>query len=151
MLDIFCSSKIVTYLYKFHSTQFVFVLFWSIYAYDRELIHPERLDKLIPVELNLHHHAGIIVTSIIEIVVVFHRYPSNFRAFMMQFLITTLYLFWTVWVFSVTGKWSYPFLAKLPLPIFPIFCAVNLLIFVVLYYVGKLLCYFRWRGKGMVL
>ena len=135
-------------LILFFIPQFVFTLFWSIYAYDRELIHPERLDKLIPVELNLHHHAGIMVTSIIEILIVFHRYPSNFRAYMIQFLVTTLYLFWTVWVFSVTSKWSYPFMEKIPLPIFPVFCAINLMIYVAFYYVGKLLCYFRWRGKG---
>ena len=70
---------------------------------------------------------------------------------MIQFLVTTLYLFWTVWVFSVTSKWSYPFMEKIPLPIFPIFCAINLMIYVAFYYVGKLLCYFRWRGKGMIL
>ena len=126
--------------------QFVFVLFWSIYAYDRELIHPERLDKLIPFDLNQHEHTGIMIVSLIEMMVVFHRYPSNFKAFMMQFLITTLYIIWIVWVFSVTGRWSYTFLQKLPLPIFPIFCIINLLVYVAFYYIGKVFCYFRWRG-----
>ena len=125
----------------------MFVQFWAIYAYDRELVYPENLDKLIPSDLNHHWHTGIIVTSLIEIIVVFHRYPSNFRAFIMQFLITTAYLVLIVWIFSVTNKWPYPFLAMIPLPLFPVFCVINLLIFVVFYYIGKVLCYFRWRGK----
>lgn len=114
---------------------------------DREFIYPERLDKTIPFSLNHCWHTGIAVTSLVEVVVVFHRYPSNIKAFIMQFVIATLYIVWIVWLFTVTGKWPYPFMAKIPLPLFPVFCLTCLFIDVGFYFIGKALCYVRWRGK----
>ena len=127
--------------------QSVCVLFWSIYAVDREYIYPKSLDKTIPFILNHYWHTGIAVTSLIEAVVVFHRYPSNFKAFFMQFLIATVYIVWIVWIFTTVGRWPYPFMKAIPLPLFPVFCLTCLLLDYAFYFVGWLICYIRWRGK----
>lgn len=37
---------------QFFLFQFVFTSFWSIYAYDRELVFPKVLDDIIPTWLN---------------------------------------------------------------------------------------------------
>lgn len=140
-----CSMIYVHYL--LFASQSVFVLFWSIYAVNREYIYPERLDKTIPFVLNHYWHTGIAITSIIEAVVVFHRYPSNFKAILMQSLMATLYVVWITLVFSVTGKWPYPFMRAIPLPLFPVFCLACLSVDVIFYFVGKFLCHFRWRGN----
>ena len=128
-------------------SQSVCVLFWSIYAMDREFIYPAELDKTIPFILNHFWHTGIIITSLIEVVVVFHRYPSNFKAFLMQFAIATAYIMWMVYLFNVTGRWPYPFIKLIPLPLFPVFCLSCLLVDVVFYFIGKFLCQLRWRGE----
>lgn len=129
--------------------QSVCALFWSIYAMDREHIYPERLDKTIPFILNHYWHTGIVLTAIIEAMVVFHRYPSNFKAFVIMSLTATLYIVWMTWVFTATGKWPYPFLEKIPLPLFPVFCLFCLVVDVVFYFIGKLLCHIRWRGNNV--
>lgn len=39
-------------MYSFLFAQFVVLMFWSIYIYDRELVYPKLLDNFIPTWLN---------------------------------------------------------------------------------------------------
>ena len=40
------------FFYFYYYFQFVVITFWGIYVVDRELVYPERLDKIIPTWLN---------------------------------------------------------------------------------------------------
>ncbi len=127
--------------------QFVAVMFWSIYAIDRELIYPLALDKTIPFELNHLWHTTIVVCVLIELVVVFHRFPSNWTAIIITFIYSFGYMIWIVWIFTMSRKWPYPFFNLIPPPVIPLFFLVCSLIGVLFYFLGKGLCYLRWPGK----
>ncbi|KAJ3263700.1 hypothetical protein HK104_006601, partial [Borealophlyctis nickersoniae] len=45
------------------------ILFWSVYAYDRELIMPKEYDGVYPRELNRFQHGWVAVLAWVEVVV----------------------------------------------------------------------------------
>lgn len=121
-------------------------MFWGLYAVDRELVYPLVLDKHIPVSLNHCWHTAPLILVLLETLVVFHRYPSNIGAMVSNFLVSTLYIVWIVWVFTKASIWPYPFFKFIPLPGLPVFFAVNFFIVVMFYFLGKLFCYLGWKG-----
>ena len=128
------------------SLQFVAVMFWGIYAIDRELIYPAYLDNTIPFVLNHCWHTLIVVCVLIELVVVFHQLPSNWTAALVTFGYSFAYMIWIVWVFTMSREWPYPFFKDIPLPVLPLFFITCSLIGLGFYYLGKGFCYLRWRG-----
>lgn len=122
------------------------VLFWGIYAADRELIHPAELDEYIPVSLNHCQHTFPLLLVVLEGLIVFHRYPSNAVAALTNFSFSTLYIVWIVWVFTVSGNWPYAVVKVVPLPALPVFFTMNFFISLVFYFLGKFFCYLRWKG-----
>ena len=113
---------------------------------DREMIYPLELDSLIPSSLNHCWHTMPLVAALLEALVVFHRYPSNFHAMIVNFIVSTIYIVWIVWVFTTASIWPYPFFQIIPMPGLPLFFGANFVILLMLYQVGKLVCYFRWKG-----
>ena len=122
------------------------VMFWGLYAADRELVHPVEMDKYIPPSLNHCQHTFPLLLVALEAIIVFHRYPSNTIATFTNFTFSTMYIIWIVWVFTMSGIWPYPFFKLVPLPALPVFFFVNFFICLTLYFVGKVFCYLRWKG-----
>ncbi len=114
------------------------------------MIYPVELDGVIPFMLNHCWHTVPLVTALLEALVVFHRYPSNFQAAVIGFLFSTSYIVWIVWVFTKAGIWPYPFFKIIPMPGLPLFFAANFTIELVFYFTGKLVCYLRWKGNDVI-
>ena len=134
------------YVRYFYVLQFVSIMFWGIYAIDREVIYPAVLDNTIPFHLNHLWHTTIILCVFAELVIVFHRYPSNMVAALITLAYSCGYIVWIVWVFTVSRTWPYPFFDIIPLPMLPVFFLVSFLIGLGMYFLGKGLCYLRWKG-----
>ncbi|XP_071401058.1 androgen dependent TFPI regulating protein 1 [Centroberyx affinis] len=92
---------------------FVFSSFWSIYAYDRELVYPKYLDDIIPVWLNHALHTIIIPLLFVQMYIQNHKYGSRVKGILGLALFSVLYLSWILWVHHVAGIWVYPIMAKL--------------------------------------
>ncbi len=125
---------------------FVAVTFWSIYAYDRSLVYPERFDLFVPAYMNHFWHTTIAAWVLFETIICFHHYPSTGTAACINFAVNAGYLSWIVWIFVKTGFWVYPILKVLPLPFLTLFCGGSMFFSLVLYLVGKLVADLRW-GK----
>lgn len=131
----------------FPLTLFVCVAFWGIYAVDREFVYPVYLDEHIPSMLNHYWHTTIVVGVFLELVVVFHRFPSNMTALWVIFLFTTTYITWIVSVFSNAQVWPYPFMDLMPVPLFPVLFLACFFVTVAMYALGMNLGYLRWNAR----
>ncbi len=127
--------------------QFVVLMFWGIYAVDQELVFPQEVERHIPRLLNHSIHTAPIVLVFVELLLVFHRYPSNLKAMMIVFGISTVYIVWIVWVFTRASVWPYGFFQVIPLPALPLFFISCFLITLLFYFLGKWCCYLRWKGE----
>jgi len=123
------------------------VVFWGIYAVDHEMILSQDEERHIPLALRHCYHTVPVLLVLVELLLVFHRYPSNMRAVMVVFGVSTTYIVWIVWVFTRAGIWPYGFFKLIPLPALPVFFVSNFLITVAFYFLGKWTCYLRWRGE----
>ena len=128
--------------------QFVVVLFWGLYHVDQEMVYPHEVELVIPSILNHFWHTAPLLLVFLELLVVFHRYPSNTIATCAVLGLSTSYIVWIVWVFTNAAIWPYPFFKLIPLPALPIFFIINLVIITTFYFVGKWGCYLRWKGEG---
>ena len=130
--------------------QFVAVMFWGIYAIDRELIYPTFLDNTIPTILNHLWHTTVVLCALVELVVVFHRFPGNWTATLVTFGYSFSYMIWIIWVFTMSRAWPYPFFNVIPLPLLPLFFLACSFIGLLFYFLGKMLCYLRWPSELIV-
>lgn len=121
-------------------------MFWGLYAADREMVYPKYLDEFIPITLNHYWHTTVIVATLIELFLVFHRFPSNMAGICTTFAYSTAYIIWIVWVYSASKIWAYPFMDNMPVPIFPLFFSSCFFFGLGLYFGGKTLGYLIWRG-----
>ncbi|XP_063115952.1 androgen-dependent TFPI-regulating protein isoform X2 [Cavia porcellus] len=92
---------------------FVFLAFWTIYLYDRELIYPKTLDGIFPVWVNHAMHSFILLFLLIEIILRPHHYPSKTTGFILLAVGSIGYIWRILWLYSKTGHWVYPVLEKL--------------------------------------
>ena len=111
------------------------------------MVYPKELDGLIPSSLNHCWHTFPLAAALLEALVVFHRYPGNFQALVVNFTVSTGYIVWIVWVFTKASIWPYPLFKIIPLPGLPVFFLANFLIILAFYQIGKLVCYLRWKGR----
>ncbi|XP_048655756.1 androgen-dependent TFPI-regulating protein isoform X4 [Marmota marmota marmota] len=56
---------------------FVFLVFWTIFLYDRELVYPKILDEIFPIWMNHAMHTFILPFSLLEVILRPHHYPSK--------------------------------------------------------------------------
>ncbi|XP_075032896.1 androgen-dependent TFPI-regulating protein-like isoform X2 [Mixophyes fleayi] len=126
---------------------FVATSFWSIYAYDRELVYPKELDSIIPQWLNHTMHTFILPLLLIELLACSHQYPSKKSGLATLMVFCFAYLSWILWVYYASGIWVYPILAKLDAVGMSVFFAISFLIMVPFYCLGEWLTQLRW-GSG---
>ncbi|OCT60241.1 androgen-induced gene 1 protein [Xenopus laevis] len=123
---------------------FVVTSFWSIYAYDRELVYPKVLDSIIPQWLNHCMHTVVLPLLLIELFACSHRYPSRKRGISIMAIFSLFYMAWVLWIHHASGIWVYPLLAKLNAVGLAVFFTVAMLVTVPFYCLGELLTSFRW-------
>uniref|UniRef100_A0A8C9KHK0 Androgen dependent TFPI regulating protein n=1 Tax=Panthera tigris altaica TaxID=74533 RepID=A0A8C9KHK0_PANTA len=59
----------------FPISTFVFLSFWILFLYDRELVYPKALDGIFPEWLNHAMHTSILPFSLVEVILRPHCYP----------------------------------------------------------------------------
>ncbi|XP_048406481.2 androgen dependent TFPI regulating protein 1 isoform X2 [Stegostoma tigrinum] len=123
---------------------FVVVSFWILYAYDRELVYPEQLDKIIPTWLNHAMHTVVLVLLMLELFVVQHRWPNRKGCLVVLVTFCSSYLLWVLWIRHRSSIWVYPILEALSPIGLCIFLTAAVLVTVCLYVVGEKLHRWKW-------
>uniref|UniRef100_A0A8C5WEB9 Androgen-dependent TFPI-regulating protein n=1 Tax=Leptobrachium leishanense TaxID=445787 RepID=A0A8C5WEB9_9ANUR len=126
---------------------FVVTSFWSIYSYDRELVYPEVLDKIIPQWLNHAMHTYVLPLLLIELAACSHQYPGKKKGLLALGLFCSAYISWVLWVRRASGIWVYPILEKLDVVGMSLFFAVSIIVMVPFYQLGESLTRLRWGTK----
>lgn len=123
----------------FPLASFVGVVFWGIYAVDRELILPRSLDPYFPLWLNHVMHSNIVIFALIELVTSFRMYPTRKTGLSILSTFMFCYLIWIHIIYYKTGSWVYPILAVLNWPIKIVFYILSLGIVCGMYSIGDTL------------
>ncbi|XP_060793113.1 androgen dependent TFPI regulating protein 1 isoform X2 [Neoarius graeffei] len=127
---------------------FVFISFWSIYAYDRELVFPKALDDIIPTWMNHAMHTVILLPLLVQMCLQPHRHPSRCRGILALALFVSLYLAWVLWVRHASGIWIYPIMAHLSPAGLVVFLSMASLSMAPLYLLGEKLNRAIWGPSG---
>ncbi|KAM8966953.1 androgen-dependent TFPI-regulating protein [Pelodytes ibericus] len=143
---IFCRDFLFSVL-AFPASTFVFLSFWGLYSYDRELVYPEGLDMIIPTWLNHAMHTLVFPLAILEIVTSPHRYLEKKSGLTFLGICSVSYLSWVAWIYLAEGQWVYPFLGLLSPLGFIIFLLGSQLLAASTYIIGDILNYAVW-GKS---
>ncbi|XP_077439012.1 androgen-dependent TFPI-regulating protein [Vanacampus margaritifer] len=104
-----CTDLIFS-VFAFPVGMFVVVIFWAIFAYDRELVYPATIDAFLPPWINHAMHTFVLPLLLGEIVAQPHAYPQTKNALATLGLVGVGYLFWILWVYVSAGIWVYPLL-----------------------------------------
>ncbi|KAM4622775.1 androgen-induced gene 1 protein-like [Discoglossus pictus] len=126
---------------------FVVISFWSIYAFDRELVYPKVLDTIIPQWLNHSMHTFVLPLLLIEGFACSHQYPRKKNGLFALSIFCFAYLSWILWIHHASGIWVYPILDKLDIVGMTIFFAASLILMVPLYLFGEFLTQLCWGGS----
>ncbi|XP_008060653.1 androgen-dependent TFPI-regulating protein [Carlito syrichta] len=97
----------------FPVSTFVFLAFWMLYLYNRDLIYPKALDDIFPAWLNHAMHTSILPFSLVEVILRPHHYPSKKTGLTLLAASSLAYISRVLWIYSETGTWVYPMFAKL--------------------------------------
>lgn len=106
---------------------FVGIIFWSLWHIDRELVFPKAFDKFFPNYINHMMHTTVLPAQLLELILLYHIYPSKLKGMLTTILFCMTYLSWTLVVAHYGGIWVYPIFAVLdPVPraAFMIFCSM---------------------------
>ncbi|KAM3962768.1 androgen-dependent TFPI-regulating protein-like [Aphomia sociella] len=101
---------------------FVSIAFWGLYIFDKPLVFPEIVEKLLPIWLNHTIHTLITVFMITELLVTKRNYPSRTTGCTMIVLFSGAYFAWMHVLNARTGVWPYPIFDVLSLPMRMVFC-----------------------------
>ncbi|XP_023567931.1 androgen-dependent TFPI-regulating protein isoform X2 [Octodon degus] len=126
---------------------FVFLVFWTIFLYNRELIYPKALDGVFPAWMNHAVHSFIFLFSLIEIFLRPHRYPSKKTGFALLAVGSLGYISRILWLHSVTGHWVYPVLAKLSSVGLAAFFFLGYVLTASLFVLGERLNHLKWGDR----
>ncbi|KAM9738839.1 androgen-dependent TFPI-regulating protein isoform 2-T2 [Dama dama] len=123
---------------------FVFLSFWILFLYDRELIYPKVLDTIFPVWLNHAMHTFILPFSLVEVVLRPHCYPLRKRGLTLLAAACLTYVSRVLWIYSETGTWVYPVFAKLSPVGLAAFFSLSYIFTIGIYLFGEKLNHWKW-------
>ncbi|XP_032318393.1 androgen-dependent TFPI-regulating protein isoform X3 [Camelus ferus] len=123
---------------------FVFLSFWSLFLYDRELVYPKALDDIFPVWLNHALHTFILPFSLVEVILRPHCYPLKKKGLTLLTAAIVAYVSRVLWIYSETGTWVYPVFAKLSLMGLAAFFSLSYIFIVGIYLFGEKLNHWKW-------
>jgi len=124
---------------------FVGIIFWSLWAVDRELVFPAKYDPYFPSWLNHMMHTTVLPLQFLELVLIHHAYPSRRVGGGLCALFVTAYLAWVHVVFYYGNFWVYPVLQVLSMPWRVAFMAGCAVMGVGLYLLGELFNNIIWQ------
>ncbi|XP_056902788.1 androgen-dependent TFPI-regulating protein [Takifugu flavidus] len=134
-------------VFVFPVGMFVVLLFWSIFAYDRELVYPATIDTFFPPWINHAMHTFVFPVLFGELLMQPHMYPRTKHALAALTVVGVSYLFWIIWVFLSTGIWVYPLLGLFSTPGLVGFFIFNMSVVTLLYMLGEKLNHHVWSKK----
>ncbi|KAM8798028.1 androgen-induced gene 1 protein-like [Eudromia elegans] len=123
---------------------FVAVMFWTLYAYNRELIYPEELDEVNPSWLNHTMHTTILPLLFVELIACPHKYPGKLNGVIGVSIFGSSYLIWMLWVNYASGIWVYPILEALDIAGKMLLFVTSYLELLVFYFLGEKLTALLW-------
>ncbi|XP_054268699.1 androgen-induced gene 1 protein-like isoform X2 [Macrosteles quadrilineatus] len=100
----------------FPVAMFVGVTFWGLYAVDRELVLPSKLDPYFPTWLNHIMHTNIMFFTLLELLLTYRKYPSRSKALTALIVFQLTYISWMHYVHYQSGFWVYNVFNVLNLP-----------------------------------
>ncbi|XP_058507820.1 androgen-dependent TFPI-regulating protein isoform X2 [Solea solea] len=123
---------------------FVVLLFWTIFAYDRELIYPATIDTFFHPWMNHAMHTLVLPFLLGEVLVQPHVYPQTKHALAALGVVGLAYLFWILWVYLSVGLWVYPLLRHFSTSCLVGFFFLNMSMVTLFYLLGKSLNSLVW-------
>ncbi|XP_025911650.1 androgen-induced gene 1 protein-like [Apteryx rowi] len=123
---------------------FVAVMFWTLYAYNRELIYPEELDEVNPSWLNHTMHTTILPLLFVELIACPHKYPGKLNGIIGLSIFGSSYLIWMLWVNYASGIWVYPVLEALDIAGRLLLFVTSYLELLAFYFLGEKLTALLW-------
>uniref|UniRef100_UPI0037E84247 androgen-dependent TFPI-regulating protein n=1 Tax=Semicossyphus pulcher TaxID=241346 RepID=UPI0037E84247 len=136
-------------VFAFPVGMFVVLLFWTIFAYDRELVYPASIDAFFPPWINHAMHTFVLPVLLGEVLLQPHVYPQMKPALAALAAVGLAYLFWIVWVFLSVGVWVYPLLGHFSPAGLVGFFFFNMLVVTSLYVLGDKLNALVWSKKQL--
>ncbi len=116
---------------------FVCVVFWALFAIDRELIFPKRFDAFIPAFENHVLHTTVLALQPLAMAITRHEYPKTLkRGVGATAAFCFAYLAWICAIAHFGGFWVYPVFKVLSPPMRVVFITVCALSGGLLYVVG---------------
>lgn len=131
-------------IFAFPIGVFVVVMFWTIYAYDRELVYPKLLDNFVPGWMNHGMHTMVLPFILIQMRTSHHAYPSRRSGLATTCTVSVAYILWLCWVHHVTGMWVYPVLEHLGLGARIVFFGSGIILVSFIYLLGEVLNSYIW-------
>ncbi|TRY55875.1 hypothetical protein DNTS_029126, partial [Danionella cerebrum] len=126
-------------VFVFPVGMFVVLLFWLIFAYDRQLVYPDSMDGFFPPWMNHAMHTLVLPMLFGEILVEPHVYPKTKNGLAALGFVGLAYLGWVVWVYVTVGIWVYPLLELFSHTGLAIFFLHNMLVVTLLFLTGRVL------------
>lgn len=118
---------------------FVSLMFWGLYNWDRDLVFPAHLDKVVTPFFNHQKHTAIVLWTFIEAAIVHHNTPNCFEGSLAAGLFCSVYLAVVLLVHTASGVWAYPVLGMLNWVGRAIFTGISIFVYVIFYWVGLIL------------
>ncbi|XP_036067177.1 androgen-dependent TFPI-regulating protein [Oryzias melastigma] len=159
-------------VFGFPVGMFVVLLFWTIFAYDRELVYPASIDSFFPPWINHAMHTFVLPISLGEVLVQPHAYPQRKHALAALTVVGLAYLSWycdltkninllkstscslfmscrILWVYVSVGVWVYPLLGHFSPSGLAGFFFFNMSVVTLLYMLGEKLNNLAWSKKQL--
>lgn len=134
-------------LYAFPISIAVTVMFWTLYAIDRDLVHPKNRDEYIPFYFNQLMHTNVSLMMIIEMVSVYHIFPNMKTMVFWLGGFIAVYLTWVEYIKYHTGFFVYAILDEFSLPVRMVLYAVTISVFFELYLMSRRVNEIIWRRR----
>uniref|UniRef100_A0A673HVN6 Androgen-dependent TFPI-regulating protein-like n=1 Tax=Sinocyclocheilus rhinocerous TaxID=307959 RepID=A0A673HVN6_9TELE len=147
-MSLLCLCKDLLFsVFAFPVGMFVVLLFWLIFAYDRQLVYPASMDSLFPPWMNHAMHTLVLPIVFGKILVEPHIYPKTKNGLAALRFVSVAYLGWVVWVYLTVGIWVYPILGLFSSSGLTVFFFFNMLVLALLYLLGQTLNRKVWGKK----
>uniref|UniRef100_A0A667XZC6 Androgen dependent TFPI regulating protein n=1 Tax=Myripristis murdjan TaxID=586833 RepID=A0A667XZC6_9TELE len=131
-------------VFAFPVGMFVVLLFWTIFAYDRELVYPATIDAFFPPWINHAMHSFVLPILLGEIMVQPRVYPKIKHGLAALGIVGLAYLSWVIWVYLSVGIWVYPLLGLFSKAGLMGFFFFNMSVVTLLYLLGEKLNSYIW-------
>ncbi|XP_066121019.1 androgen-dependent TFPI-regulating protein [Saccopteryx bilineata] len=132
----------------FPISTFVFLSFWILFLYDRDLVYPKALDGIFPVWMNHAMHTFIFPFLLVEVILRPHCYPLKKKGLTLLAVASLGYISSVLWIYYKTGTWVYPVFAKLSAVGLAAFFSVSYIFSASIYLFGEKLNYWKWGDMG---